>query len=63
MSDTLIKDMLDNAVHISNKRQYWSPKMRDYIYGVQNGIHVFDLYKTEKKLEEVKEILSKLSES
>lgn len=63
MSDTLIKDMLDNAVHISNKRQYWSPKMRDYIYGVQNGIHVFDLYKTEKKLEELKETLTKLSET
>lgn len=63
MSDTLIKDMLDNAVHISNKRQYWSPKMRDYIYWVQNWIHVFDLYKTEKKLEEMKEILSKLSEA
>ena len=29
----IIKDMLDNAVHIGYKRQFWSPKMRDYIYG------------------------------
>ena len=63
MSDTLIKDMLDNAVHIWSKRQYWSPKMKNYIYGVQNSIHVFDLFKTAKKLEEVKEILSKLSDN
>lgn len=63
MSDTLIKDMLDNAVHIWYKRQYWSPKMRDYIFWIQNGIHVFDLFKTASKLEEVKEILTKLAES
>lgn len=58
---TLIQSMLDNAVHIGHKREYWSPKMRDYIYGIQNGVHVFDLYKTATKLEEVKAILEDLS--
>ena len=57
----LIKSMLENAVHIGHKRQYWSPKMRDYIYGIQNGIHVFDLYKTEEKLAEVKALLEDLA--
>jgi len=58
---TLIADMLENAVHIGSKRQYWSPKMRNYIYGVQNGVHVFDLGITAKKLEAMKEILKDLS--
>lgn len=58
---TLIKSMLENAVHIGHKREYWSPKMRDYIYGTQNGVHVFDLYKTAAKLEEVKAVLEDLS--
>lgn len=49
--------MLENAVHIGHKREFWSPKMRDYIFGVQNGVHVFDLYKTEEKLEEAKKVL------
>lgn len=53
--------MLDNAVHIGHKREYWSPKMRDYIYGIQNGIHVFDLYKTAEKLEEMKAVLEDLT--
>ncbi len=53
----LIKDMLDNAVHIGHKRQFWSAKMRDYIYGIQNNIHVFDLYKTEVRITEVKKAL------
>lgn len=58
---TLIKSMLENAVHIGHKREYWSPKMRDYIYGVQNGVHVFDLYKTATKLEQVKSVLEDYS--
>jgi small subunit ribosomal protein S2 len=58
---TLVKGMLENAVHIGHKREYWSPKMRDYIYGVQNGVHVFDLYKTAAKLEEAKAVLEDLS--
>ncbi len=53
----LIKSMLDNSVHIGHRREFWSPKMRDYIFGIQNGIHVFDLYKTAEKLEEAKAIL------
>jgi small subunit ribosomal protein S2 len=57
----LVKSMLENAVHIGHKREYWSPKMRDYIYGTQNGVHVFDLYKTADKLEEVKVLLEDLS--
>lgn len=58
---TLIKSMLDNAVHIGHKREYWSPKMRDYIFGIQNGVHVFDLYKTAEKLAEVKAVLEDLT--
>lgn len=58
----IIKDMLDNAVHIGYKRQFWSPKMRDYIYGIQNWIHIFDLYKTVDKLDDIKAILKDYSE-
>lgn len=57
----LVKSMLDNAVHIGHKREYWSPKMRDYIYGVQNGVHVFDLYKTAERLVEVKALLEDIT--
>ncbi len=62
MASALVKSMLENSVHIGHKREYWSPKMRDYIYGVQNGIHIFDLYKTEEKLEEMKKALKELTE-
>lgn len=58
---TLITDMLEHSVHIGSKRQYWSPKMRNYIYGVQNTVHVFDLGITAQKLESMKAILKDLS--
>ncbi len=57
----LVKSMLDNACHIGHKREYWSPKMRDYIFGIQNGIHVFDLYKTSELLTEMKAVLEDLT--
>lgn len=57
----MVKDLLANAVHIGARRSYWSPKMRDYVYGTQNGIHVFDLFKTADKLEEFKSALEKIS--
>lgn len=60
-NSALVKDMLANAVHIGHKRQYWSAKMRDYIYGTQNHTHVFDLSKTATRLEAVKAALADLS--
>lgn len=57
----LIQSMLENAVHIGHRREYWSPKMRNYIFGIQNGVHVFDLYKTAEKLEEVRALLEDLT--
>lgn len=46
--------MFESLLHIGNKTNYWNPKMKSYIYGSVNGIHVIDLTKTAKKLQEVK---------
>ena len=54
--------MLANGVHVGFRRQYWSPKMRDYLHGTQNGIYVFDLYRTIERLEAVRGILRNLQE-
>jgi len=34
-------------VHFGHKTQKWNPKMRKFIYGSKNGIHIFDLQKTQ----------------
>lgn len=63
MNKTVLNKMFDNLLHIGNKSNYWNPKMKSYIYGSINGIHVIDLTKTSEKLEEVKSELKELHES
>lgn len=52
-----MKEMLEAAVHFGHKTQKWNPKMRRYLYGARNGIHVFDLQKTKDCLEKAVEYL------
>lgn len=61
MEKKVLKEMFDNLLHIWNKTNYRSPKMKPYIYGSTNGVHIIDLLKTAKKVEEVKAEMEKLT--
>lgn len=63
MEKTILNSMFDNLLHIGNKSNYWNPKMKRYIYGSVNGIHVINLTKTSEKIEEVKAELKELHTS
>lgn len=41
-----IKDMLQAGVHFGHKTSRWSPKMRPYIWGSSNKVHLIDVSKT-----------------
>jgi len=41
-----IRDLLEAGVHFGHQTARWNPKMRQYIYGARNGIHIIDLQKT-----------------
>lgn len=60
MDKSLLNSMFESLLHIGNKTNYWNPKMKSYIYGSVNWIHVIDLTKTANKLEEVKSELKAL---
>lgn len=51
---------MDAALHFGHQTQKWNPKMKPYLYGSKNGIHIFDLEKTallmDKALEFVKQV-------
>ena len=51
MKKEVLNSMFDNLLHIGNKSNYWNPKMKEYIYGSVNGIHVINLVKSAAKLE------------
>lgn len=44
--------MLQAGVHFGHKASRWHPKMKPYIFGERNGVHVINLEETQKKLEE-----------
>ena len=41
-----LKSLLDAGVHFGHQTKRWNPKMRTYIYGARNGIHLIDLDQT-----------------
>ncbi len=38
-----LEDLLEAGVHFGHNVRRWNPKMKEYIYGVRNNIHIFDL--------------------
>jgi len=47
-----ILEMLQAGVHFGHKESRWNPKMKQYIFGSRNGIHIIDLEKTQTMLED-----------
>lgn len=47
-----IKDLLKAGVQFGHETVRWNPKMKPYIYGVKNKIHIIDVQKTIPRLEE-----------
>ena len=45
-----IEDLLEAGVHFGHNVKRWNPKMENYIFGVRNNIHIFDLRVTLESL-------------
>ncbi len=43
-----LRSLLDAGVHFGHQTKRWNPKMRQYIYGARNRIHIIDLDQTTK---------------
>jgi small subunit ribosomal protein S2 len=43
LPEVKIEDLLEAGVHFGHNVRRWNPKMDDYIFGVRNNIHIFDL--------------------
>ncbi len=53
MADKLTtQELMDAGVHFGHLTRKWNPKMAEYIFMENNGIHIIDLNKTQKCLEE-----------
>ncbi|QIM69148.1 30S ribosomal protein S2 [Basfia succiniciproducens] len=46
MAQVSMRDMLQAGVHFGHQTRYWNPKMKPFIYGPRNGVHIINLEKT-----------------
>ena len=57
MAVVAMKQLLEAGVHFGHQTRRWNPKMAEYIYQARNGIHIIDLQKTSKKVDEAYEFI------
>ena len=41
-----LSELIEAGVHLGHHKRRWNPKMKPYIYGIHNGIHIINLEKT-----------------
>ncbi|HEX8074549.1 MAG TPA: 30S ribosomal protein S2 [Thermoleophilaceae bacterium] len=58
MAQVGMRDLLEAGVHFGHQTRRWNPKMRRYIFGERDGIHIIDLQQTERLLAEAQEFAS-----
>ena len=62
MAVVAMKQLLEAGVHFGHQTKRWDPKMAEYIYQARNGIHIIDLQKTSKKIDEAYGFIKEVSE-
>ncbi len=62
MAVVAMKQLLEAGVHFGHQTRRWDPKMAEYIFQARNGIHIIDLQKTSKKLDEAYSFLKEQAE-
>lgn len=51
MAVITMKQLLETGVHFGHQTKRWNPKMKKYIYGERNGIHIVNLEQTVELIE------------
>ncbi|MGL5487634.1 MAG: 30S ribosomal protein S2, partial [Shewanella sp.] len=46
MTTVSMRDMLQAGVHFGHQTRYWNPKMKPFIFGARNGVHIINLEHT-----------------
>ena len=63
MSAELVKQLIEAGVHFGHRASRWNPKMRPYIFGRRNLIHIIDVRETIRGLLRAKKYLRQVAEA
>ncbi len=58
---TTIEELFEAGAHFGHVVKKWNPKMKKYLWGAKNGIHIFDLEKTMAGLDEAVKALTQMA--
>ena len=61
MASISLRDLLEAGVHFGHQVKRWNPKMKPYIFGARNGVHIVDLQKTSRLLRDALNFVSRMS--
>ena len=61
MSEPGVKELLQAGLHFGHQTQRWNPRMRSYIHGEHDGIHIIDLLQTEHLLAEARRFAAEIA--
>jgi len=63
MSDISMKQLLEAGVHFGHQTSRWNPKMKPYIFGARNGIHIIDLQQTVAMFKDLEGVVRNIAAS
>ncbi|MGQ9575752.1 MAG: 30S ribosomal protein S2 [Thermoguttaceae bacterium] len=61
MPTILVRDLIEAGVHFGHRTSRWNPKMRPYIYGRRNLIHIIDVRETVRGLLRARKYLQQIA--
>ena len=61
MANIQMKELLEAGVHFGHQTRRWNPKMKPFIFGKRNGIHIVDLQKTLHHFDDAAEFIRDLA--
>jgi len=57
-----IEKLVHAGVHFGHRTRRWNPKMKKYIFGKRNGVHIIDLRQTQEALKRAHEAIVRIAE-
>ncbi len=61
MAEVGIKELLEAGVHFGHQTRRWNPRMRRFIHGERDGIHIIDLLQTEQLLKQAQDTAAEIA--
>src|SRR5829696_7030832 len=61
MAEVGIRELLEAGVHFGHQTRRWNPRMRRFIFGEREGIHIIDLLQTEELLKQATEFVTEVA--